>query len=37
MTLFYIDWDSLHAVKFFLFIFAFTALCLWIGYRGDKK
>ena len=37
MTVFAIDWGSLEAVKFFLFISAFTVFCLWISYRGDSK
>ena len=37
MTMFFIDWAVLDAVKFFLFISVFTVLCLWISYRGDKK
>ena len=37
MTVFAIEWGSLHAVKFFLFISAFTVLSFWIIYRGDKK
>jgi len=37
MTMFFIDWSVLDAVKFFLFILAFTVLSFWISYRGDKK
>lgn len=37
MTVFAIDWAALGAVKFFLFISAFTVLCFWVSYRGDKK
>jgi hypothetical protein len=37
MTVFAIDWGSLEAVKFFLFISAFTVLSFWISYRGDSK
>jgi hypothetical protein len=37
MTVFAIDWGSLEAVKFFLFISTFTVLSFWISYRGDSK
>jgi hypothetical protein len=37
MTMFFIDWAVLDAVKFFLFISAFTVLSFWISYCGDKK
>lgn len=37
MTAFVINWAGLDAIKFLLFISAFTVLSLWISYRGDKR